>query len=134
MSLVPNARDVRLAGSLRGDCSRFSDHERTGHACALGVILDEHVVRDVVVVVPAAGKGREDDAMGESQVPHFDGLEQCRGRRHVAEMFGLLEFRRVVAEDREVGSCVESKEAKQVVYMRLRDIVLVARSQRQKSR
>ncbi len=65
LGVVPNSRNVVRASSLSGDVRRLSYEKRSRDACALSVILDMQIRRDMRFVCTEASQGGEDDAMRE---------------------------------------------------------------------
>jgi len=74
----PDPRRERVADGLRRDVGRLADDE--GGIGALGVVVGGVGRNAPVVVGPAAGHRRHDDAVGEIEVADGDGREE--GRRH----------------------------------------------------
>ena len=83
LGIIPNPRSMRLTTGLGRDVRGFCDEQRARHAGALLVALDAEVGVDVCCVGAIAGLRGKDNAVGEGDVAHLDGLEESRGGRHV---------------------------------------------------
>ena len=78
--LRPDARNMLSATCTTGDEHALRDEESSGNNGALLVVLHGDVFLLVLQVRPEPRQRRHDNAMLESDVANFDGLEEFRGR------------------------------------------------------